>query len=188
MKSHFLAVFFFGGLFPFIATSTFAQSSSGRLSLKSFEQKPRLVVVIVIDQFRADYLTRFEKRFLPNTAARVGGFKYLMEQGAYFPFAEYEALQNMTCPGHAMILTGTTPAMTHIPLNNWYDSEKGKDVYCVDDNNAPLVGIEQDKRNGVSPLRLKATTVGDELKLAGHKSRVVAVALKDRSEIGRAHV
>ena len=161
--------------------------SLAAMKLGTFLAKPKLVVVVVIDQFRADYLTRFEKRFLPaGRGSGVGGFRYLMAKGAYFPFAEYELLQNMTCPGHATILTGASPVGHKIAINDFWDAEMGADGYCVDDKDAPIVGLEGGGSSGrrpVSPKRLKATTVGDELKAAGYASRVVGIALKDRSAI-----
>jgi predicted AlkP superfamily pyrophosphatase or phosphodiesterase len=88
----------------------------------------------------------------------------------------------MTCPGHATILTGSH-AYTHlIPLNSWFEPSVGKSIYCVDDDKAPLVGLAAGQL-GVSPKRLQTTTFGDELKAAGHKSQVIAVALKDRSAV-----
>jgi hypothetical protein len=158
----------------------------GPLTLKSYMTRPKLIVAIVIDQFRADYLTRFESKFLPakggnrKSDTAIGGFNYLMEKGAYFPFAEYEVLQNMTCPGHATILTGSLPYANHIPLNDWYDAKTGKMVYCSDDANFPLIGATG---NGVAPTRLAATTVGDELKNSGRTSKVVTVSLKDRAAV-----
>jgi predicted AlkP superfamily pyrophosphatase or phosphodiesterase len=139
-------------------------------------QKPKLVVMIVIDQFRADYLTRFQSRFLPakNKEGRPGGFRYLMEQSAYYPFAKYDVLQCMTGPGHSMISTGAYPYQTGVPMNDWYDSNKRQPVYCVQD---------PDDSATVSPKNLIGSTIGDELKNAGHPSRVVSIALKDRAAI-----
>lgn len=135
--------------------------------------KPKLVLVLVYDQFRADYLTRFEKDFLPPISKKkVGGFRYLMEKGAYYPFAQYEVLQSMTCPGHATILTGSYPRQNGIPLNDWMDRKTKKFVYCA-----------EDPEFGVSPKNLVGSTVGDELKLISPQSRVVGLALKDRSAI-----
>lgn len=154
---------------PFcLVISTFAFAGP----LKKPLQKPKLVVVLVIDQMRADYLTRFEKRFQKSSAKSPGGFKYLMSEGAYFPIAEYDVLQNITCPGHAMILTGAHPTMNGIILNDWYDKVARKTVYCAAD--------EKDK---ISPRNLKTSTVGDELKNAGYKSKVIGIALKDRAAV-----
>lgn len=163
-------------------------AQNAKISLKSFESRPKLVVVIVIDQFRADYLTRFAQRFLPSSLTSAdkkgqpGGFRYLMEKGAYFPFAEYDVLQNMTCPGHSTILTGALPYAHKISLNDWYDAEKQVSVYCVDDEKFPVIGAKPGLP-GASPHRLMTTTVGDELKNAGYPAKVVTIALKDRAAI-----
>jgi predicted AlkP superfamily pyrophosphatase or phosphodiesterase len=149
-------------------------------------KKPKLILVLVIDQFRADQIARFENRFLPATRGRdeLGGFRYLMEQGAYFPQAEYGLLQNMTGPGHATILSGAHAYQHGITLNEWLDRDSGKRVYCVEDSGSPLVGVEQtSKRQGASPLFMQGSTLGDELKNSGYDSRVVGIAMKDRSAI-----
>lgn len=153
------------------------------LSEKGFSIRPKLVVVIAVDQMRADYLTRFRSRFLePKLAGgKPGGFRYLMAHGAYFPFAQYDVLHNMTGPGHAMILSGSYPYQMGIALNDWYEPAKGQ-VYCVRDDSSPLV-VGQSKWKGLSPRNFLGTTVGDELKNAGHRSRVVTMALKDRAAI-----
>ncbi len=149
--------------------------------------RPKLVLMLVIDQFRADYLTRFATRFeaAAGKDGRVGGFRYLMEKGAYFPLAEYDVLQSMTCVGHATVLTGSYPYLNGIAINDWFDREHGKPEYCVEDHSHHLVGITTDGKNegGTSPKNLHASTVGDELKNAGGGSKVVAIALKDRAAI-----
>jgi hypothetical protein len=148
-------------------------------------KRPKLVVLLVIDQFRADYLLRFESRFLPAKSPNgdVGGFSYLMSQGAYFPMAEYGILQAMTCPGHATALTGAYPFQAGIPLNGWVDTKKGRYQYCAEDESYPTVGAPHREHAGTAPTNMIATTVGDELKNAGLPSKVVSVALKDRSAI-----
>lgn len=148
--------------------------------------RPRLIVAIVMDQFRADYLTRFESRFLPARTQKgeLGGFEYLKSQGAYFPQGQYDILQSMTAPGHTTVLTGSYPYQSGIPLNEWYDAQTQKKVYCTDDPGSQLVGSTPSKsKRGVSPLNLIATTVGDELKNAGFPSRVISIALKDRAAV-----
>ncbi len=144
------------------------------LSLKKFEQKPKLIVLLVFDQFRADYLTRFGNQFLPATQSdgKPGGFRYLMQNGAYFPFAEYDVLQAMTCPGHAMIATGAHPYLMGIPLNDFYDRNQKRMAYCVDD-----------AKDQFSPRSLQSSTFSDEIKSVHPSSKVIAVALKDRSSI-----
>lgn len=148
-------------------------------------KRPKLVIMLVIDQFRADYLLRFENRFLPPKVkgGDVGGFGYLMNQGAYFPMAEYGILHGMTCPGHATILTGAYPYQMGIALNGWTDPVKGEYRYCAEDETFSTVGGPHQEHMGVAPTHLNGTTVGDELKNAGLPSRVVAVALKDRAAI-----
>src|SRR3712207_2088011 len=77
---------------------------------------PKLAVLLVIDQFRSDYLMRFQERFLPAKGPNgVGGFQYLMSQGAYYPYGEYSILQSMTGPGHATMLSGSYPYQMGIP-------------------------------------------------------------------------
>jgi hypothetical protein len=160
-------------------------SFAGVLPLAQYRKRPKLVLVLVIDQFRADYLTRFESRFLPaEKGGTVGGFQYLMSKGAYFPFGQYDLLQNMTGPGHATILTGAYPYLSGISLNYWFDSTKNEKVYCAQDDGSKTIEVVPPSANvGTSPKNLLGTTVGDELKNAGFPSRVFSVALKDRAAI-----
>src|SRR5258706_16100429 len=95
-------------------------------------QKPKLVVLISIDQFRADYLTRFEDLFLPaKSGNRVGGFRYLKERGAYFPNAHHDHLPLATGPGHSVFFTGAPPYKSGVVGNDWWDYALAKSVYCV---------------------------------------------------------
>ncbi len=145
----------------------------------------RLGVVLVVDQFRADYLMRFKDR-LKKSGPSGGGFRFLMEKGAYFPLADHGLLQNMTGPGHATILSGSYPYRNLISQNNWYDRELGRDQYCVQDDAHKVIGSEgvvTVARSGISPRNFNATTVGDELKNVNRPSRVVSVALKDRASV-----
>ena len=148
-------------------------------------QRPKLIVMIVMDQFRADYLMRFRSRFLPEKqGTAVGGYAYLVNQGAYFPYGEYSLLQSMTGPGHATVLTGAYGYQSGIPSNDWYSQDAKDWVYCVEDKDSPTVGAKiVNPHVGTSPKNLFASTVGDELKNAGYPSRVVTVALKDRAAI-----
>lgn len=147
--------------------------------------RPKMVLVLVIDQFRADYLMRFQDRFLPAKSGKtIGGFKYLMEKGAYYPFGEYDTLQCMTGPGHATILSGSLPYLSGIPVNGWYDQEKGQRMYCVQDDAGKTIGATPLKSyQGTTPKNFNGTTVGDELKNSGYTSKVVAIAVKDRASI-----
>lgn len=156
----------------FLIISAFALNAFA-LTAADYAKRPKLVVVLVIDQFRGDYLTRFEKRFIPaGTAKKPGGFKFLTQNGAWFPFAQYDVLQAMTCTDHATILTGSWPARHGIGLNEWFDPKTKKLVYCTDD-----------AADSISPRRLRTTTVGDELKNVHPESRVFTVSYKDRSAV-----
>jgi predicted AlkP superfamily pyrophosphatase or phosphodiesterase len=167
----------------FLGTLLYSQFSWGQaIPLTHFSKHPKLVIVLVVDQLRADYLTRFQSRFLPAKAGTaVGGYQYLMNSGAYYPFAQYSVLRNMTGPGHSIILSGTLPYLSGISSNNWYDSTTNKEVYCVEDEGSPIVGAKT--QMGISPKNFSGSTVGDELKNAGHPSRVVSIALKDRAAV-----
>lgn len=145
---------------------------------------PRLVVLISIDQFRADYLRRFEDLFLPPaTQQAAGGFRYLMERGAYHTDAHHSHFPTYTGPGHSILLTGATPYLSGIVGNDWYDRDLGRERYCVEDPESPLVGTDA-KKAGVSPATLRVSTVGDELKMAtGGRAKVWGIALKDRAAV-----
>ena len=137
--------------------------------------RPRLVVVIAIDQFRPDYLLRFRPYF-----AR-GGFNLLLRRGANFRQAEYQHAATLTCPGHAVILTGTHANVNGIISNQWYDAKSGRQEYCAADSTVTLLGSS---KPGRSPRNLLAPTIGDLLKRSNDgRSRVVTVAGKDRSAI-----
>lgn len=147
--------------------------------------RPRLVVVIAIDQLRADYLTRFADLFAParSTPGRVGGFRYLMEQGADFTQAYHDHFPLLTGPGHAVLLTGAPPYKSGVIDNEWYDRTLEKARYCVEDPDSPLVGATG-QRTPISPVTLRVSTIGDELKMAtGGAAKVWGLSLKDRSAV-----
>ncbi|HTL11208.1 MAG TPA: alkaline phosphatase family protein, partial [Bdellovibrionota bacterium] len=147
---------------------------------------PKLTVMLVIDQFRADYLLRFQKRFMAAGGAdgKVGGFRFLMEKGAYYPDAQYDIMQSMTGPGHATVLSGSYPYQNGIVGNEWYDPKTGQIEYCVEDPTTPTVGATPKSTHiGTSPRNFNGSTVGDEIKNAGHASKVISIALKDRAAI-----
>jgi predicted AlkP superfamily pyrophosphatase or phosphodiesterase len=137
--------------------------------------RPKLVVVIAIDQLRADYLQRFARYFQP------GGFNLLLQKGANFTEAHYRHSVTQTCPGHAVILTGGYADLNGVIANTWYDTASHKPQYCASDSAAKLIGVGTEGR---SPRNLLVSTVGDELKTATNgRSRVITVAGKDRSSI-----
>lgn len=140
------------------------------------------MVVISIDQFRADYVSRFSDYYLPARSGNtVGGFKYLTASGAVYTDAHYTHLPTETGPGHATILTGSVPSLNGIAGNDWFDRASGKTVYCADDPKAKTVGGQS---KPMSPRNLQVTTVGDELKMATNgKAKVVGISFKDRAAI-----
>ncbi len=143
----------------------------------SAQDKPKLVVGIVVDQMRQEYLYRFEKKY------GAGGFKRLMSDGFMLKNAHYNYIPTYTGPGHASVYTGTTPAIHGIIGNDWYDKTAKTFVNCVGDDRQTPVGVE--KGNGaVSPWRMISTTITDELKLATQKrAKVIGVSLKDRGAV-----
>jgi predicted AlkP superfamily pyrophosphatase or phosphodiesterase len=151
--------------------------------------KPALVVVIVVDQLRAEALDRNHDRF------GATGLRNFMDKGAYFAACNYDYATTFTAPGHASLFTGTY-AMNHgINSNDWWDAAAKKRVSSVDDPATTLVGVAGSagtpaiggggpSTSGASPHNLMTDTLGDELKLAtGGRSRVFAISLKDRSAI-----
>lgn len=155
----------FAGLILAITSTLFAQ------------QKPKLVVGIVVDQMRQDYLLRFSDKF------QDGGFKRLVDQGFQFKNAHYNYVPTYTAPGHASIYTGTTPAYHGIVGNNWYDKSKNLEVYCVSDKEVSGVG-GNDNNGKMSPKNLQASTITDELLLSSNfRSKIIGVSIKDRGSI-----
>jgi predicted AlkP superfamily pyrophosphatase or phosphodiesterase len=136
---------------------------------------PRLVLVIAIDQFRPDYLQRFRRYFNP------GGFNLLLTRGATFTDTHFQHAVTWTCPGHAVILTGSYANVNGIIANHWFSLTQRREVYCAADPSTELVGATGEGR---SPRNLMDSTVGDRLKQAtAGRSRVIAIAGKDRSAI-----
>ena len=138
-------------------------------------KKPKLVVAIVIDQFRYDYLTRYRSDY-------HGGFDLLLTKGAVFTNARYQHFPTVTAVGHSIFLSGAMPALSGIVANTWYDREAGMQVTSVSDPETTLVGGLPGA--GSSPRRMLVDTVGDELKIADNsQSRVIGISLKDRAAI-----
>jgi predicted AlkP superfamily pyrophosphatase or phosphodiesterase len=140
--------------------------------------KPKLVVGLVIDQMRWDYMYRF------NALYGEGGFKRLLKEGfsAENTFVPY--VPTYTAVGHTCIYTGSIPAISGIVGNNWFDKTTGKNVYCTDDSTVLTVGNTGSRAGKMSPANLWVTTIGDELRLSNNfKSKVIGIALKDRGAI-----
>ncbi len=139
--------------------------------------RPGLVVGIVIDQMRFDYLQKYEKYYGDD------GFKRLMKDGSNFTFAHYNYVPTYTGPGHASIYTGTTPYYHGIISNDWYSRKIKTYVNCVEDDTVRTIG-ETGTAGQVSPKRLMTTTISDQLKIVTNgKSRAFSISLKDRAAI-----
>jgi arylsulfatase A-like enzyme len=135
------------------------------------------VVIIVIDQFRGDYLERYHDQF------GEGGFRTLLEHGANFTDCNYDYASTATAPGHTTLLTGAYPAGHGIMSNGWWDPHQRREVAAVEDDNTRLVGTVGDA-HGASPHNLMASTLGDELKLATQgAARVFGISMKDRAAV-----
>lgn len=139
------------------------------------EAPPRIVLVVSIDQLRADRLD----------PSLPGGLGRIAREGRVFADAAHAHAGSETCPGHATILTGHHPGPAGIPLNDFIDRESGRSIYCVGDDapDARTLGPGGDEGEGRSPRQLRVTTLGDWLKASVPGSRVFAVSGKDRSAI-----
>ncbi|RNL82592.1 alkaline phosphatase family protein [Sinomicrobium pectinilyticum] len=139
--------------------------------------KPKLVVGIVVDQMRYDYITRFWEKYGND------GFRRLVNDGFNCRNNHYNYAPTYTGPGHASVYSGTTPAIHGIIGNDWYDKEQDRMVYCAEDDTRQSVGTQSDAGK-MSPHRMKTTTITDQLRLATElRGKVIGVALKDRGAI-----
>lgn len=137
-------------------------------------QKPKLVVGIVVDQMRQEYLLRFYDQF------GEGGFKRLMNEGFMARNAHYNYIPTYTGPGHASVYTGATPATHGIIANDWYSRDLKRTVYCAEDTTVTAVGGSE-KAGQISPDNLLSTTITDQLKMATQgRSKVIGISIKDR--------
>lgn len=142
------------------------------------QKRPKLVVGIVVDQMKMEYLYRFSDDFSND------GFKKLMDKGYVFHNTHYNYLPTYTAPGHASIYTGTTPAIHGIVGNEWFSRKLGKEIYCTDDNAVTTLGNGTKEEGEMSPKNLLATTITDELRLSTNfKGKVIGMSLKDRGAI-----
>lgn len=150
--------------------------SFGLFAQNSTIQKPKLVVGIVVDQMRYDYLKRFDKKFGSQ------GFKRLLNEGYAVNNTHYNYIPTYTAVGHTSIYTGTTPFYHGIISNDWYDKQLKKSIYCVDDDRYETVGAKEGGKK--SPYRMLSTTVTDQLHLAQNmRGKTIGISIKDRSAI-----
>ncbi|PXX26039.1 alkaline phosphatase PafA [Arenibacter sp. ARW7G5Y1] len=150
-------------------------------SVNSFSQQPqaktKLVVGVIVDQMRAEYLNRFQDKFSDD------GFKRLMNDGFVCRNTHYNYIPTKTAPGHASVYTGTTPKYHGIIANEWYDRTLKKEINNVDDYSTQTIGGEGSSGQR-SPQKMLSTTITDELQLSNDgKSKVISISLKDRGAI-----
>ncbi len=154
----------------------------GLISFQGYSQKPKdekakLVVGIVVDQMRNDYIDRFWNRYSED------GFKRLVNEGYRFKNGHFNYVPTYTGPGHASVFTGTSPMNHGIIGNDWYDKTKDKSVYCAGDPELTSVGT-MDDAGKMSPHRMQVTTISDENRLATQmRGKTIGIALKDRGAI-----
>ncbi len=158
-------------------TTIIAQVNSNAAAKNTTLQRPKLVVGIVVDQMRWDYLYRYYNRY------GTGGFKRLLSDGFSCENTLINYLPSFTAVGHSCIFTGSVPALSGIAGNDWMDQLSGKTLYCTSDSTVQSVGNESEDGK-MSPRNLLVSTITDELRVATNfKSRVIGVSLKDRASI-----
>ncbi|NVJ87567.1 MAG: alkaline phosphatase family protein [Algoriphagus sp.] len=156
-------------LLVFIITSLFTG-----LQAQQASEKPKLVVGIIVDQMRQDYLYKFADRY------GEGGFKRLMKEGFMMKNGHYNYIPTYTGPGHASVYTGTTPATHGVIANSWYVRSLNRSIYCAEDSTVYNIGGSLNAGK-ISPRNLLTTTITDELRFSTNKrSKVVGIAIKDR--------
>ncbi|TMM56287.1 alkaline phosphatase family protein [Maribacter algarum] len=155
----------------------FGQKNQKNNENTNLKTSPKLVVGIVVDQMRYDYLTRFWNHF------DEGGFKRLVNEGFNCKNNHFNYAPTSTGPGHTSVYTGAAPATHGVIGNNWYDKEAGISVYCASDDRYTSVGTASEAGK-MSPHRMNVTTITDELRLHTQmRGKTVAVALKDRGAV-----
>ena len=172
MSSCFKKVIFVA-LSLFIAVPVCAQDKSDASDLG---ERPKLVVGIVVDQMRYEYLTQYWAQF------EEGGFKRMVNEGYNFANTHFNYFPTFTGPGHAAVYTGATPSVNGIVGNSWYNRELGRSEYVVEDTAVTTVG-GQGEVGMMSPENLLSTTFTDELKTANKNSKIVAISIKDRGAV-----
>ena len=165
-------------LLLFIICVTFSLSClAQKQTTKVDNTKTKLVVGIVVDQMRYEYLTRFQQRF------GQGGFMRMINDGYNCKNNHYNYVPTYTGPGHASIFTGTTPKYHGVIANGWYDKETKKNVYCAGDDSVTSVGTESNAGQ-MSPHRMKTTTFADENRLFTQlRGKTIGISIKDRGAI-----
>ncbi|MDX1585528.1 MAG: alkaline phosphatase PafA [Balneolaceae bacterium] len=157
----------------FSLTSVWAQETEREFNP---EEQPKLIVGIVVDQMKYDYLTRYWEHFGEE------GFKRMVNGGYNFANHHFNYFPTYTGPGHAAIYTGATPSVNGIIGNSWFDREANRNVYVVEDTAVTAVG-GMGEVGRMSPKHLLSSTFGDELRKVSDKSKIIGMSLKDRGAI-----
>ena len=158
-----------------VASLTGLVLTIGGLSAQS--ARPRLVVILAVDQMRADYLDRFDHQW-------TDGLRRLSDDGAVFTEAAYSYFGTLTCAGHATIATGAVPATHGILLDGWWDDETGRRMRCTADSTATVIRYGPRGRGGHGPGTMWVPTLSDEMRVQlGTTPRIAAFALKGRAAI-----
>lgn len=141
-------------------------------------ERPKLVVGMVLDQMRWDYLYRYYDRF-----SEKGGFKRILKEGNSCENTLIPYTPSVTACGHSVVYTGSAPSITGITGNAWWDRDQNRTMYCTEDRTVTTIGSTS-SQGKMSPRNMLVTTIADELRLATNfKSKVVGVAIKDRGAI-----
>ncbi|MFM2015403.1 MAG: hypothetical protein RIQ51_893 [Bacteroidota bacterium] len=163
----------------FLLLSFVSIAQAPKPSQSSTSTKPKLIVGIVVDQMRWDYINQFKAHFTSQQ-----GFMRFVNDGASCNNNLIPYVPTYTACGHAAVYTGSTPALHGITGNQWYDNFQKKNVYCVEDPLVESVGVEGSAAGKMSPVNVWTTTIGDEIKLANNfKSKVFGISIKDRGAI-----
>lgn len=158
-----------------IGLPAYGQQLSGNKKAFKPNNRPKLVIGIVVDQMRYDFLLQYWDKFGED------GFKRLVNEGFLFTNHHYNYFPTYTAPGHASIYTGATPSMHGIIGNSWYSRKIGDDLFCIADSTVETVGSSIDQKG--SPVHLLTTTVTDELKKNLSQAKVISISIKGRSAI-----
>ncbi len=161
---------------PLLAgTAVFAQSTTKKTALLA---RPKMVVGIVVDQMRYDYLYRFYDKY------GEGGLKRLMNEGFNCRNNHYPYALTVTAAGHSAVYTGSVPAINGIVGNEWFDPIAGQSVYCAEDSTVTTVGSTNASAGKMSPRNLLTSTITDQLQIGTNfRSKTVGIAIKDRGAI-----
>ncbi len=182
MKRRFAVPIVFAALLPVLFAPTLSSTptvtsapivSAAPPPAPAPRRTPRLVVILVVDQMRADYVEKFGQNW-------TGGLRKLMDEGAWFREAAYPYMTTVTCVGHSTIVTGSLPRTHGIIGNSWWDRESGRSVNCVADPDATLISYGAPARGGTSTRNLLVPALPDELRIQrGMAPRIVTASIKD---------